>query len=369
MFTYFPNKVGTIITPMIGFPSTINSFTGITMNAAGKSVSFIGRVFIEGGSGSKTISAAGGGKIMWATSSASTFSNAGTTMRVGLQDYDAATGFEDTNWDVYKDLIGGTDTIGTNSVLTTTMASGTKTLTHGDLVVIVIEMTTRGGADSVLVNSGNDQSWFPYAAFDTGSGPTKSASAPCANIIFDDGSYGWFPGFMGATLTDLSFKSDDTPDEVALIFQLPFAAELTEMFAQVAGIASTDNYEIILYSTPLGTPSAVYTEAFTGIRVGSTGASTDKPVRSLLTTPYTLLANTDYAIAVRPTTTNPIIVKYLTLGSAGARAMTMLGANWSYGTRTNQSGAFSQTTTRLPYFGFSFRSIENVSGGGSYAFT
>lgn len=369
-FTNFPNKVGAVICPFIGHPATVNSFSNATMDAAGESNSFIGRIFIEGGSGSKTISAAGGGKIVWATSVSTVFANAGTNIRVGLQDYAAGTGVEDGNFDVYADLVGGTDVLASSTVQVVTMESGTKTLNHGDLVVFVIEMTTRGGADSVTVARGNNSSWFPYSAGDTGSGPTKVSTAPCAHIIFDDGTYGWFPGYMGCQLVDnTGLNLNANPDEVALIFRLPFAAECTEIFAQIGDIASADDFELILYSDPLGTPVAQRTDAFTGFRVGSTGSSADTPVRAPLITPYTLLANTDYAVAVRATTANNIRIKYIDFGTGNAdfRKMTMLGTNWQYGQRINNSGAFTGTTTRLPYFGLNIRSIENIAGG-SFAF-
>lgn len=369
-FTTFANNIGLSVAPFIGHPATVNSFLNGTIDAVGESVSFVGRVFIEGGSGSKTISAAGGGKIVWATSISVTFANASTNLKVGIQDYNAATGVEDGAYDVSRTLIPGTDTITTNTVYSHAMDTGSKTISHGDIVVIVIEMTARGGADRVDVNAGNNSSWFPHGIFDTGSGPTRNSTAPCCHIIFDDGTYGWFPGYHGCLLQDVTtLASNATPDEIALIFRLPFAAEITELFAQIGAIATTDDFEIILYSSPLTSPSVAYSESFAGFRVGSTGGSADTPVRCVLTTPYTILANTDYAVAVRPTTTNSITIKYIDFGSANSnfRKMTMLGTNWSYGTRSDQTGAFTQTTYKLPYFGFNFKSIENISGG-SYAF-
>ena len=69
------------------------------------------------------------------------FSNGSTNLRIGLQDVTPATGFEDGTFDVYADLVGGTDTIAEDVILATPMESGTKTVTHGDLLAIAIEMT------------------------------------------------------------------------------------------------------------------------------------------------------------------------------------------------------------------------------------
>jgi|WetSurMetagenome_2_1015567.scaffolds.fasta_scaffold154184_2 hypothetical protein len=365
-FTTFSNNIGIPICPMVGQTNTVNSFSNATLDAAGESISYIGKIFIPGG-GSKTISAAGGGKIVWSTSISSTFLNAGTNVRVGINDVNSS-GVEDGTHDVYADLVGGTDTIATLTVYSTAMEVGSKTITHGDLIAVVIEMTTRGGADSITVSAGNNASWFPHCATDTGSGPTRAASAPCCHIIFDDGTYGWFPDYYGCLITDIStLNLNSTPDEVALVFQLPFACEITQLFAHIGAIATTDDFEIILYSTPSGTPAAIDTFAFTGFYAGSTGASADTPFKVVLPTTRTLLANTEYAIAVRPTTTNNITLKSLDFGTGNAayRAMTTLGTNWYYGSRTNQSGAFAATTTKLPYIGFNFRSIENIAGGSS----
>ena len=66
-----------------------------TLDAAGESRAYIGKVYLAGGTGSKTISSAGG-KIWWRTAG-TTFANAGTTIRAVSY----------THLDVYKRQVYG----------------------------------------------------------------------------------------------------------------------------------------------------------------------------------------------------------------------------------------------------------------------
>ena len=84
-------------------PPNDSSITAIpsaamTIDAAVEAVHYTGQVFLEAGSGSKTISSAGG-KIHWRTSGTVTFANAGTTIRIGLQDVSTSASYAG-GWDL-----------------------------------------------------------------------------------------------------------------------------------------------------------------------------------------------------------------------------------------------------------------------------
>lgn len=64
--------------------SVLNS-TSNTIDASGEKFAFIGTLWLSGGATSKTFSSSGG-KIRFMGGSSMTFSNAGTTLRVGIQD-------------------------------------------------------------------------------------------------------------------------------------------------------------------------------------------------------------------------------------------------------------------------------------------
>jgi hypothetical protein len=365
----FANYRGGLFSPAEPFGLNTSSAT-TTLDAAGESCALIGYVNLSTGPGtSKTLSAAGGGFIHWPASTI-TFANGATNVRVGINDVSA--GLEDGTHDVYGDLAGGGGGITGSAMNRTAMTSGTKTINHGDLIAIVVEMTARGGADSVQVTrSGIPQgALVPYGTHDIGSGPVRGlTSVMRAAIEFDDGTLGWMDGFVGCLLSIQSaFSSGSTPDEYALVFTLPFRASVSGLWGMMNAAAQPDDYEWNLYSDPLGTPVAERTlthDADIG-DVTTGGQVFSRP----FTSAYIIEPNTPHAIALRPTTANTIGFIAMHFGTNGAniRKATALGTNWSMYSRTNQTGAFgSQDTTRLPMFGFWYDSLsddEGVGGGG-----
>lgn len=336
-------------------------------NAAGESVSAIGRIRLPPGSASKTISSAGGA-IIWPTGNTATFANAGTTLRIGIQD--VAAGVEDASWDTYAELVGGTDSLSTASWNNTPMESGSKTVSEGDTIAVVIEMTARGGADSVFISRATDlfpaTLAFPYATTDTGTLAKASAGLICL-LKFDDGTYGWIDRggapFVAPSLviTAASIASDTTPDEYAGLFKLPIRATVESLYCYVTNAAATDDFEIILYSDPLGTPAVIEAVAFDADFIsGSAGAS----VWAKLSTPRTLEPNTWYAIALRPTTTNSIDFGYYNLGSGfDFIKQTHVFSDLKTANRTDQTGAFTETQAyHLPIIGISVRAIDDGLG-------
>ena len=368
----FNNQFGTIVSPWPGFPIIYSLTAGAqvgTIDAAGESFTAVGYVLLSTGPGtSKTISSSGG-KIHWVTG-AITFTDVGSNLRVGIQDV-GATGLEDGSYDVQADLVGGTDTITANVVMSTPMESGTKTITHGDLIAVVIELTARGGTDSVTVRRNNllSAGAVPYCTADTGAGPAKTAAMPMITIEFDDGTMGWFnmSGFAGLVEASANINSGSTPDEIALVFRLPFPAVTTGGGFSLGSLASTDDFEMILYSDPLGTPVAERTVVQDADLTAAAVAGYFE--RSWATT-HTLSANTDYAIAFRPTTTNNLTYNRVNFntGNGNLRKTTMLGTNWSMYSRTDQSGAFSsQDTTILPIFWVALGAFDDGAGAGAAA--
>lgn len=343
--------------------------TAATMDAAGESVAAVGYIRLSTGPGtSKVLSAAGSGKIH-VNLGALTFADAGTNVRVGVNDV-GATGLEDGTHDVYGDFAGGGGGLTANGINTLTMTSATKTITDGDLVAIVVEMTARGGSDSVVANRATTTS-SPVSAYgtaDTGSGPAKLTNGPllCA-IEFDDGTLGWMDNAWARFPTaSTAFGSTSTPDEYALVFQVPFKAAVSGLFAGLSNLASTDDFELILYSDPLGTPVAHLTAAF-DMSVGN-----NETWFSIQTGSYTLSPNTNYAIALRPTTANTLSFFRFDLGTGGAniRKACVFGTNCSTYSRTDNAGAFgSQVTTSLPLFGVWITQLsDDVQTGGSGGF-
>jgi hypothetical protein len=332
--------------------------TAYTMDAAAEKVAFIGTIYIDGRPGTaKTISSAGG-KIYFLPGT-TTFSDASTNLRIGIQDLDDATGGSgagvgatvDGTFDVYDDLVGGTDTITTTTWKTVTMSSGTKDITHGQKIAVVFDMTARGGSDSVQVSAVSivvANAGFPQVQHNTASW-VRQSSIPIAIIEFDDGTLGMIEGSLPISVaTAQSYASNSTPDEYGMIFQLPFESTAISIWMIGRPTSNAANGELILYSDPLGTPVAEATitldannfQLTDGVRFGEW----------TLPTAFTLAANTDYAVTFRPTTTTAVNLTYFTLPDANYRKF-MAGTNVSRAHRTDNAGAFTSTTTSYPLIG------------------
>jgi hypothetical protein len=200
---------------------------------------------------------------------------------------------------------------------------------------------------------------------DSGSGPALVNRVSIVTIEFDDGTVGWLGLESYAALMEGSalFASNSTPDEIALVFQVPFTAAALGLYAEVNTVAAADDFELILYSDPLGTPVAERTLAFDmSLHAATNAVRVDRN----FTSAYTLSANTNYAVAVRPTTTNTIGLgqSNFNTGNGNLRKATMLGTSWSKYTRTDNTGAFgSQDTTILPSLGVYVGQLDDGAGG------
>ena len=352
---------------------TIGSGNNNTIDAAGESVAFIGKMYIEGAASSKTISSAGG-KIFFRAGTV-TFANAGTNFRIGIQDV-ASTGLEDGTFDVYADFTGGGGGLTTNTFFQKAMTTGSKTINHGDVIAIVFEMTTRGGTDSVIITGYNPRtqitvtnSTFPYKTQDTGTGPARSnAGIAGASIIFDDGTIGWIEmAYMHPyTAANTSYTQTSTPDEYAAVFQVPFKCRVRGGYLNVGSIASTDNFDIILYSDAEGTPVAERTVSVDPNYTGST--SNNNVPYNIDFSSFELTPGEWYALACRPTTSNDVTIWYnnltTTFGNIYKKPLPF-GANCKFSARTNQSGAFTEVQTYfMPIFGLLIDGLDDGAGGG-----
>lgn len=347
------------------------NYGSVLMNAANESCSGIGQLVTSDGNGSKVLSAAGGGSIWFEISSAPTFANAGTTLRVGIQDVDYTTGRGDGTFDVYKDLVGGTDTL--NFWTRAYMGSGTKTMSPGDIFVFKIEMTSRGGTDSVSVKrqslDGN-VGGFPYGSSNTGT-EIRHGHLPSVFIVFDDGTYGWFHATAPLGLNANSFAygnydSTSTPDEFAAVFSVPIEVTITEVGLGVNSVGPGDEMEVVIYSDPEGTPTVIETIPHDSDLIYSPGW-----VRRMCS-PLTLTPNVLYAVSLRPTTAGPIqpLHKDMTASYASG-PHNELKTSWFFptlkiGTRTNQTGAFTAAAEYyVPVFMVGVSHIHDGLGGSS----
>ena len=265
--------------------------------------------------GSKTISSAGGGSIAWIVGSAVTFANAGSTYRFGIQDMSTTTnpGQGDGTFDVYGDMVGGTDTFTANAVNDISMTSGTKTIAQGDLLTIAAKAVSRAGSDTVrlmAVDGFRDLTFGNMPAVvvsESGGAFAKQTSTPSALITFDDGTLGMLrftSPLVSLTIAAYNVNTG-TADEYGNLITLTSPAYLSAFATSPGSVyGSAADFEFILYSDPLGTPVAEHTLLVDSTQSAGGTFGTGESIWSL-PTPVLLDAGT-YAVTTRPTTTTNI---------------------------------------------------------------
>lgn len=319
------------------------------LNATGETAHLIGYVMLENPlGGSKTISAAGGGSIVW-KSNLCTFANGGSTFKIGIQDVSTASSPAqgDGTFDVLASLTGGGGGISSSAVNTTAMTSGTKTINQGDLIAITFEFTTRAGTDSILI-SNNFQAGFwdtqvlpGIYSNTTGAYARETTGLPNAYIVFDDGTVGWIYGasFVSTPPVSQTFNSTTvTADEYGNLLYYPNTFYAIGIGYYGSYSANSSDLELILYSDPLGTPVAERT-----ITVDATqlAATTTGLFFHLFSSPFLMRANTKYAVTLRPTTANSVVIYYVDNSSSTAGKIGTPNTNCYAVRRLDNSGAFS----------------------------
>lgn len=328
-------------------------------DAVGESTSYIGAIRWEDEL-SHTVSSAGG-KIYWIPNAA-TF-GAGSTYRIGIQNVNLTTGLETGTFDVYKDLVGGTDTITAAVINTAVMATGTKTLAHNALIAVSLELIAHGGTDSVAPRRVNITSGFPYCTLDTGTGPVVNQTLPYCVIEADDGALGILgPAFtIPHVAANTSFNSSSAVDEYAMIFQVPVKMAINRLMGIIGELDAGETGNLKLYTDPLGTPVAVRTVALVPETYAHRSSGTSHAM--VLIAEYTLEPNTTYAIAYEATSTgNRELRRVTAIPSANCRKFTMFGTTLRGGTRADGTGAFTPSDTDWPVLGFAINKLDDGAG-------
>lgn len=330
-----------------------SNFQAVTLNAAGETCFFIGHIVLENPlGGSKTISAAGGGAIVWRTGT-TTFSNASTTFDVGIQDVSTATSPSqgDGTFDVMASFTGGGGGVTSGATQTSVMTTGTKTISHGSLVAIGFAMTARGGSDSVVVNGQYHDmtqlsilAGLPTVTDNTTGTYARSGNAlPNAYIQFDDGSIGWIFGCGFATNVTGSIAyniSTATADEYGNYINYPATFNAIGAQFYILTALNSSDFEILLYSAPLGTPVVERTITVDATQLSATATAFTCAV--LFSSPFTLKANTPYAITVRPTTANNCTLYFRDTNTVSGGGETTEIGTYAYAIRRlDNTGAFS----------------------------
>jgi hypothetical protein len=367
---YFPN-------PTLWIDS---SGTPATMDAATEKAAHIGYLYIDGRpAGTKTLSNVGNIQFRTGTS---TFANAGTSLDIGIQGVASGSGpivQPDGSFSVKRTLTGGGGGITSGAWNTVTMATGTVSLAHGDLIAIVWDMTARAGVDSVIVtNTSNiwqsarsaqlpNTNAFVSSAWQTAR-VVGAGNQPNVIISFDDGTLGWIDGTLinaGGAIAAEAFQDSTNPDERGMLFQIPWNCKIDAIWAAIQpASASPANADLTLklYSTPTGTPGLLTSKAIPAENLGA-GGNVGSWMLWTLPSEISLSRNTDYCVTVLATGTANISLASIPLAAAAHRVQLPGGTTLAKATRNNSTGSFDVTaTTTMMGIGVRISSFDDGTG-------
>lgn len=264
--------------------------------------------------------------------------NVVSTLRVGIKQasqISAAAGppiraTAGTGFDVYGDIVAGVGTITANTAQATAMGSllgGAITIAQGDQVCVSFYLSKTSGTTSIVISQTGPNVGLGYPGFTlvTASGATFTAQTHLNSVMlkFDDGAYGWImPTIPRSVATDADTGTIGNTNIFANIIRVPFACQVNGMAAVTNASTSGANFALDMYSTPLGTPALVHTEA---IDANQSQAS-NRLVVKMFDTPRTLAINTDYAFGIRQTTATAVTGKMRDVFATGHWAAVGNGA-------------------------------------------
>lgn len=323
------------------------------MDAAEEASIYIGQIVTSDG-GSHTIDTTGSSKMEWRTGNC-TFANAGTTVKVGLATVDTGAGppgratavANVITFSVSKSHTGGGGGITANAWQSNVPDTGTMTIANGDLVAFCVQMTARGGVDAIrsqaATNSSNQH--LPGVTAYSDGAYTSVSQVPNCFITFSDGATGHFfggevvPGEAGVSPVQArTWNSGSATKEYGQLYNFPFPMKIHGLY----GWADPDaNFDMVLYSDPLGTPVAEKTVSFDAnvsqIAVG-------RFMQVMFPAAYSYTAGTNIAVAFKPGASN-ISAFYKTFGAAGHRVTDVYGTS-GYGV-SRATGAFADANSSL----------------------
>src|SRR3990167_1585425 len=236
----------------------------------------------------------------------------GDDLKVSFQDV-GADGFPDEIVDQYRvvTVADANDNVGfTTGILSSDGTDiGTKrSVTFGQELAIVIEYNSYVAGAMYIAFSDSlayTGEAYPYCAQKVGAGPTWAKTGvstwPVIAVEYSDGTYAFINTLPILSTTQKSYQVGTlVADEYALAFTLPFTCRIKGM----GGIIEVDgDCDFVLYE---GTTirASVSIDADKRSHVGITVLNMD------FSAPYTIAANTQYRIAVKPTTSTLVNILY-----------------------------------------------------------
>lgn len=338
-------QIGAGIHMTAGAPSALSCLC----DAVNEACIQIGRIVTEDGA-SHTIDTTGSSALEWRNGSVA-FADAGTTVKVGLAAVDTANGppgrasntTDVINFDVAAVLTGGGGGITSSAWISSVPTTGTKTIANGDLVAFAVQMTARGATDQINPQTMNAVSNIsrPQVTNFQGASYSVSSSVPNAIIVFSDGTRGYFFGGEVFSSTQFhTFNSGSATKEYGQLFKLPFPVRIYGAYGWYQPSADCD---VVLYSSPLGTPVA---EKTVSLDANTVSVNATRKFVELFSSPYDATPNQELVVAFKPGASN-VTTAGKVLGNAGCRVADPYGTS-GYGV-SRATGAFSNINSSLEH--------------------
>jgi hypothetical protein len=339
----------------------ISSVTA-TLDAATEKFAMIGYLSINGHPGaSKTLDTSGSSKISWQGGTTAVFDDVTSSLDVGIQGVNTSgpPAQPDGSYTVKAVVTTAADaspTLTTASAWhSVTPTTGTATLTEGDLIAIVWDLTARGGSDSISVGRSlpgiitNVPSTNAYAA--AAWGATGVIGTPSATITFSDGTLGWIDGSQLFGLSSAQTFADATnPDERGMVFRVPFDCKVDAFVVCMNTAGATGDFTLYLssgVSSGASTRSTITSVAVDGATFGV--ATNNGHVTIRMPTEQTLTADTDYCVSLKATGAGNVGWNIVTLGSADNRVAFGSNGTTLYGVTANGGGEFAAGSSTVMY--------------------
>lgn len=235
-------------------------------------------------------------------------------------------------------------------------------VTAGDYFAIVINYTATVGNLSMIYRITGLYHSNLYSTFRDGAGTwfRNAGQVGAFAVEFADGSrthVGTYPASVATPISE-AINTGTTPDEVGILFSLPFTAKCVG--AVFRTIKASTTVAVKLYDSD----GTTVLESKTGIDLDIANNATNEAFYAMWDTQVTLSANTNYRITLLPEAATSITVYRVTVDSAGTRDAWPGGDDFQKTHRTD-AGEWTNTTTQIPQIALLLSHLDDGSGGGA----
>ncbi len=341
---------------------TFPSLSSAVLDAVNEALIGYGQLYWADG-GTHTVDTTGSSSIGYRITSGSGYvmADAGTTIKVGIAAVDTTAAIparavnvaDVITFDVFRSSAGNSGDFATSTWNRFVPTSGTKTIVHGDLIAIAVQMTARGGVDvfNAQYCSAEYTPASPAVTTFVGGAYSAPGALPNFEVIASDGTKGWFFGTCLVTdsLPTITWSNASSPSEYANYINLPFPVRVHGL---ILGSGTTGDWDATLYSDPLGTPVLERSYSVDANTVADSTGNRYLPL--LLSSPYDVKANTPIAVGMKPTTATTVNAMYVDQESGLSidQAAYTLGNNCYAITRSGGTGAFAAFSSQTRRFNF-----------------